>query len=504
MAPQQRMQIPGYYYDEEKGKYFKIEKTTSAPQGAAWSADSVKRRKIQHREAEAVAARRERLKRHIVRSAVLRDPLLGGVLDVELGLRRERRTRAHAGVAAEDVPAVAWAKGLVDKGEVPFVPSFARQSFPNIPCFYVGGDDVKTGLGVAYASELRPSSVGTASMLILVALDEETLIGSYIPTDENERISFSTDASSRPERRLSHRHEMIGCPQISSINYHPHSHRIIVTSREPSNTCDIYLFSPPKSAPNDDRPLWLLDRANHLAHISFNTGRREGVVNQTTPAPPSSSSLTCVIGTSYGLLKLTSDERIHWLGPARPRPGPVEGDFFDQSFLPSNPNVLLAGGRNRDVRMIDMRVKWSEWDSIPVGPVARLRAVNPHQFLTAGPRSRMALFDIRYRNRKPNGTRPVVEFPGYRNEPHMHIGWDVDVDSGVVAAAHDDGRVGVYSLLSGRRLRCSAVDAVVARTPVRSLQFQTMPGRRHPSLFAGVGPNLKMFSIGAPGADDEC
>ncbi|KXH39350.1 hypothetical protein CNYM01_07720 [Colletotrichum nymphaeae SA-01] len=489
MAPQPRMQIPGYYYDEEKGKYFKIEKGASAPQTAAWSADNVKRRKIQHREAEAVAARRERLKRHIVRSAALRAPLIGGVLDVELGVRREERARLRVDGAfgVEDVPAAAWARGLVDKGEVPFVPSFARQSFPNIPCFYVGGDDEKTGLGVAYAT-----------------LDEETLIGSYIPTDDNDRISFSTDASSRPERRLSHRHEMIGCPQISSINYHPHSHRIIVTSREPSNTCDIYLFSPPKSAPNDDRPLWLLDRANNLRHISFNTGRREGVVNQTTPAPPSSSSLTCIIGTSYGLLKLTSDERIHWLGPPRPRPGPAEGDFFDQTFLPSNPNVLLAGGRNRDVRLIDLRVKWSEWDNIPVGATAHLRAVNPHQFLAAGPRSKMALFDLRYRKTRPNGTKPVVEFPGFLNEAHMHFGWDVDVDSGVVAAAHDDGRLRMYSLLSGRRLRCPAVDAVKARTPVKSCQFQKMPGRRHASLFAGVGPNLKMFSVGALGVDDEC
>ncbi|KAL0940619.1 uncharacterized protein CTRU02_203382 [Colletotrichum truncatum] len=490
MAPQQRMQIPGFYYDEEKGKYFKIEKAQSAPQNAAWSAESVKRRKIQHREAEAVAARRERLKRHIVRSAILRDPLLGGFLEAELGVsRRERKLRAGAGgeFGLEDVPAVAWTTSLTDKGDVPFVPSFARQRFPNIPCFYVGGDDVKTGLGVAYAT-----------------VDEETLIGSYIPTDENERISFSTDTSGRPEHRLSHRHEMIGCPQISSINYHPHSHRMIVTSREPSNTCDIFLFSPPKSAPNDDRPLWLLDRANNLRHIAFNTGRREGVVNQTTPAPPSSSSLTCIIGTSYGLLKLTSDERIHWLGPQRPRPGPAEGDFFDQSFLPENPSVLLAGGRNRDVKLIDLRVKWSEWESLPAGPIAHLKAVNRHQFVTAGPRSRMAVFDIRYRRSKPNGTKPVVEFAAYRNEAHMHIGWDVDVASGVVAAAHDDGSVGMYSLLSGRRLRCPAVDVIKARTPVKSLQFQTMPGRRHPSLFVGVGPNLKMFSVGSVATDDEC
>lgn len=147
------------FIDEEKGKYFKIEKTQSAPQNAAWSAESVKRRKVKHREAEAVAARQERLKRHIVRSAVLRDPLLGGFLEAELGVvKRERKIRSGGGggssFGVNDVPAAAWAKGLTDKGDVPFVPSFATGRFPNIPCFWVSGHDDKTGLGVAYASEL--------------------------------------------------------------------------------------------------------------------------------------------------------------------------------------------------------------------------------------------------------------------------------------------------------------------------------------------------------------
>ncbi|KAI8159107.1 hypothetical protein K4K49_007726 [Colletotrichum sp. SAR 10_70] len=339
MAPQQRMQIPGFYYDEEKGKYFKIEKTQSAPQNAAWSAESVKRRKVKHSEAEAVAARQERLKRHIVRSAVLRDPLLGGFLEAELGVvKRERKIRSGGGggssFGVNDVPAAAWARGLTDKGDVPFVPSFATGRFPNIPCFWVSGHDDKTGLGVAYAT-------------------------------------------------------------------------------------------------------------NNLRHISYRSGRHEGVVNSTTIGPPSSSNMVCVIGTSFGLLRLMGDERVRWLGPPRPRPGPPEGDFFTSSFLPDNPNVLFAGGRNPTIKLMDMRTMWDAWELLPIGPVAHLEAVNPHQFVAAGPRSLMAVFDIRYRRLLPNGVQPVVEFEGYKNDAHMHIGWAVDADAGVVAAAHDDGAVGI-------------------------------------------------------------
>ncbi|KAI8253388.1 hypothetical protein K4K58_007218 [Colletotrichum sp. SAR11_239] len=378
MAPQQRMQIPGFYYDEEKGKYFKIEKTQSAPQNAAWSAESVKRRKVKHREAEAVAARQERLKRHIVRSAVLRDPLLGGFLEAELGVvKRERKIRSGGGCGSSfgvnDVPAAAWARGLTDKGDVPFVPSFATGRFPNIPCFWVSGHDDKTGLGVAYAT-----------------VDEETVIGSYIPTNENDEyvglviygVEMLTFAGYLSVQML---------PVVRSIG------------------------------------------SNNLRHISYRSGRHEGVVNSTTIGPPSSSNMVCVIGTSFGLLRLMGDERVRWLGPPRPRPGPPEGDFFTSSFLPDNPNVLFAGGRNPTIKLMDMRTMWDAWELLPIGPVAHVEAVNPHQFVAAGPRSLMAVFDIRYRRLLPNGVQPVVEFEGYKNDAHMHIGWAVDADAGVVS-----------------------------------------------------------------------
>ncbi|KAJ5009428.1 hypothetical protein K4K57_008835 [Colletotrichum sp. SAR 10_99] len=377
MAPQQRMQIPGFYYDEEKGKYFKIEKTQSAPQNAAWSAESVKRRKVKHREAEAVAARQERLKRHIVRSAVLRDPLLGGFLEAELGVvKRERKIRSGGGggssFGVNDVPAAAWARGLTDKGDVPFVPSFATGRFPNIPCFWVSGHDDKTGLGVAYAT-----------------VDEETVIGSYIPTNENDEYVGLV---------------IYGVQMLTLAGY-----------------LSVQMLPVVRSI-----------GSNNLRHISYRSGRHEGVVNSTTIGPPSSSNMVCVIGTSFGLLRLMGDERVRWLGPPRPRPGPPEGDFFTSSFLPDNPNVLFAGGRNPTIKLMDMRTMWDAWELLPIGPVAHVEAVNPHQFVAAGPRSLMAVFDIRYRRLLPNGVQPVVEFEGYKNDAHMHIGWAVDADAGTV------------------------------------------------------------------------
>jgi hypothetical protein len=91
------------------------------------------------------------------------------------------------------------------------------------------------------------------------ALDEETLVGSYVPTDADGKIRFSDDAPAHSGRNLSFRTEMIRCPQMSSITYHGHSHKILLTSREPDHSCGMYFFSPPLSSPEDEeRPLWLL------------------------------------------------------------------------------------------------------------------------------------------------------------------------------------------------------------------------------------------------------
>lgn len=89
---------------------------------------------------------------------------------------------------AEDIAVAAWAGGLVDKGSVPFVPSFARQRYANMPCLYVGGDDDKTGLGVAYASA---SSLPFASLflpvLLLILLEPDRVLLTRVALDSSGR-----------------------------------------------------------------------------------------------------------------------------------------------------------------------------------------------------------------------------------------------------------------------------------------------------------------------------
>lgn len=145
--------------DPEKRKYFKIEKANTAPSAAAWSSEAVKRRKIQDTAIEAQRQRAHLVRNHIKRHTIQQNAISGPLLSRELGLgfsaEHGRGRTEHAELGTE-----AWVKGVVEKGRIPFVPSFARMRFANMPCFYVGVEDTKTGLGIAYASKLDDSNYG--------------------------------------------------------------------------------------------------------------------------------------------------------------------------------------------------------------------------------------------------------------------------------------------------------------------------------------------------------
>ncbi|KAF5268642.1 hypothetical protein FOXYS1_456 [Fusarium oxysporum] len=429
-------EIPGYYYDNEKKKYFKIEKTHTAPSSAAWSSDAVKRRKVEH-EAQKLAERQaHQVKKHIKRHFVARDTVSSALLTREIGLPYVAES-GRGTVEDEDLGAAAWARGLVAKGNIPFAPSFARERHANMPCFYVSGEDEKTGLGASYAT-----------------LDEETLVGSYIPTDENDELNPLLKRSTQ----LFRQNPFI--PYRSAILYQ----RVAV--------------------PHE--------------------GRGEWMVHNSTPAPPS-SDLICVASSNRGLLKMHSEGSVSVVAPRTAQNGiQLPQEAFAQDFQEGNHNVVFTGGRQPRLWITDLRAPEPQWSfANHASSISHIKSVNPHQVLASGLKSSTALYDVRYLSSDPLGTKPMLHFNGHRNEAHFHIGWDVSPELKVVAAAQDNGTVKLFSLRSGRKLRCPAVELIHTDTPVKALMFQRMPRERMPSLFVGEGPLLRKFSFGTLKWDDE-
>lgn len=166
----------------------------------------------------------------------------------------------------------------------------------------------------------------------------------------------------------------------------------------------------------------------------------------------------------------------------------------------------MAGGRQPRLWMTDMREPESGWTFVRhTSSITHLRSVNQHQVLVAGLQDQMCLYDMRFfaKSHRPNGHKPLVSFPGYKNQAHVHTGWDVCTDLGVVAAAHDDGTVKLFSLQSGRTLRSPELNSVKMDSPIKALMFQRMPRERMPSLWVGQGPSLNKFSFGAKDLYDE-
>jgi len=83
----------------------------------------------------------------------------------------------------------------------------------------------------------------------------------------------------------------------------------------------------------------------------------------------------------------------------------------------------------------------------------------------------------------------------------MEIGLDMDSTLGVVAAAHDDGNVAIYSLKTGLRLPSPIIEAISEASVASVIQFATLPGDKNPSLFVPQQGQVKKYSF-ASGVDE--
>lgn len=135
--------------DTERNKYFKIEKASTAPSTAAWSSDSVKRRKIEDQASQAARRRERLLRNHVRRSPLWGATVTSGILRRELG---ELGSRSGSGGGSDGavVKAAAWAEGVAGKGVVKF--GRERRTTGHLACLWVGGEDEGLVTGVVYTS----------------------------------------------------------------------------------------------------------------------------------------------------------------------------------------------------------------------------------------------------------------------------------------------------------------------------------------------------------------
>ncbi|KAK8094480.1 hypothetical protein PG997_001165 [Apiospora hydei] len=471
-------EIPGYFYDEEKKRYFKVESSRTAPTTSSWSSDNVKKRRLESQEAAAVLRRLSLDKGRLKRSRLMNDALTGGVYAREYGLVRR------------DVQEAGYAKGIVEKGMIPLADARWRSS-TNVRQLCVIGADTKTGLGVAYAT-----------------LDELLLFSTYIPRDRNGRVHRQLLANYNTPR--GNPYSELAVSQLSDIKFHKPSTTVLVSSR----TGEL------------ESPFTNVRIPGHNRKIT------DYQINVIAPGPAASSTV-CAIGSNRGILQWDAERDPKWLAPSSHATAYAEiyRDIFALEFLNEHPSILLAGGRPGHLSIKDVRDRNDDTRDVSKrlgSPITHIKSLNEHHILVSGLKNSMDVYDVRMlrntnssssstsRRSNNNNARenrhhptlahvlPVIQFPEYRNGPHIQIGLDVDKDNGIVAAAHDDGKVTVYSTKTGHRLKSPDIDQIRShRGVIQSLQFETMPRDNHPTLFVGNGSNLHAYSFGVRNMDDE-
>ncbi|GAP87953.1 putative myocyte-specific enhancer factor 2d [Rosellinia necatrix] len=504
------MNIPGYYYDTEKRRYFKVENSKTAPSSAAWSSDNVKRRKLRDDDATAALRHADLAKDRIRRARALREPLTGGFF-----------AREHGAVDG-DMQAACFVEGLNRKGCIQLLPLRRDGSGMRVECMYIGGYDGGTGMCTAYAAQKGAQ-----------------LYSAYIPRDENKRLDQRLLANHHPLRHHpAPPYIEAAAALVTDIQYHAPSRRILVASQEPLNC--LYAFQPTTDddgrSSDSPHPRWPLPcPGSYTAHPSPSDG---GYMAHCVAPAPASSPLVCLVGTHRGILQWDGEggRPLTRLTPhaqqqqQRSRGGGGFGDLFRSvlavDFHPAQSEVFRFGGRPGALFTADRRERCGDWSYLRLpSAITHLRCLGGagNQVLVAGLRDQLGVYDLRFarsrrardggdgddytkvdvvdgsrqlrwerggkgggdrkerrkfgmekiqkekRKKKNDGggggnggdgggeavARPVIRFESYRNAARTDIGFAYDAATGVVAAAHDDvpGTVVLYSARTGSRLR---------------------------------------------------
>ncbi|KAI0378433.1 hypothetical protein F5Y04DRAFT_262035 [Hypomontagnella monticulosa] len=510
MAP--KREIPGFYWDEEKGRYFKVENSKTAPSGAAWSSDSVKKRKLEVAAAAEESRRLALNKIRIKRSKVLNHPLMGGFVAREYGER------------IRDLHASSYVNGLTDNGHFRIMTHHRKPKKVCIKNMVVTREDHVTGYcGIHYWESTSPGFVVSG------VISRNTVTGRihnpHLPEIlSSRRVPPFPPPFPPPPPRETCVGALLGMGQISDIKYNEKADLVLITSRE---NCDgqgflIGYTLRPHLPPSDVKLTFdthLQSSPTYLKKLG-----KSGVVPcgaNTIHVDPWRSNYTCMVGTSVGLVMCHPRGSADLITPRAPKRRPIIPSAFRDVFAidnqDENPHNVYFGGRPGALVLGDIRQGARMWDHIQIGcPITHLKAIGDHQVLVSGLRNMLSVFDTRFCKTlrscypaEPEDSEvatPILSIPGYQNAARLEIGLDFDKNTGTIAAAHDDGRMALYSVRSGRRLLCRAVDRIYQKAgPISAVQFSTFMGDNLPSLIVGTNDAFDVisFTSGMDDSDDD-
>ncbi|KAL9620280.1 MAG: hypothetical protein Q9160_005179 [Pyrenula sp. 1 TL-2023] len=402
--------IPGFYFDEEKNRYFRIQPNQSTAAGIAQhSVDGVRQlqKSSKKRKLDEINASRRR-NQNIVRCRQLQHPGLGGSLSAILSpLNPSQSLEIHSDTITSALRLTTDAIKPITSA------SFSR----------IHHDPHSAEL---FAFQTRYPDAGTDA-----AQPISTIHTHKRGTHSSHFISYGMPLQGTLCQ---------GSPISLDICRVSSDLRILIAICSKSYGGTIYLRQMPE--------------AHNAEALSYSGMEVQFLLGGVTPWSSSVSrdSPQFVVASSGGLYLTFASEDSWTLKQLRQQqPQRNVDEFLNVDW--QGRNVISAGDRSGRVVFVDTRSQdWVARLKLR-SAVSGIRKVNEHQLVVRG-FDAMNLYDLRYAKRphaKNSATKPWLSFPQYRSILRPTGNFDYDETLGLIATATDNpSRVALYSTRTGK------------------------------------------------------
>ncbi|KAI9774906.1 MAG: hypothetical protein M1840_000122 [Geoglossum simile] len=459
----ERRAIPGFVFDEARGRYFPVLPVHTAPPNYSFTEDAIRQKALGEKK------RREEKERAASASlASLRnerywnDPALGNLM-LESGWGSETDYR--------EIFTRQFAKNLRARQTFAIEKGYSSEQFCK---------DYETGLVIVAAH--GPPGIG------LWALP----LGSTATKDNGDGEDDGDCEDCKEEVRLRGLVPLyLSTSEVTSINIGV-TRTMISTSMGGEDSAAIVLSRLATKEAYVTDSLVLTFDCQVVLHPNDHQSIWTSAVSKVDG--------TAAAGTSNGVL-IVKEAESQWDDTALELPS----DVYALEFL--GPDLLACGCRDSGLRLVDTRIpavhRSSELSFTlrHISAITHVKQLNEYELVIGGLENSLCIYDIRWGHPsspskdfdKPSS--PVREIKGHKNGFRFDLGFDIDVEYGLVAAATDDCHVQLFSLYSNRIITSPVSEKLFSST-VSCIQFARVNDgtSRAPSLLASSGQSISDFS----------
>ncbi|CRG86732.1 hypothetical protein PISL3812_03743 [Talaromyces islandicus] len=438
-------EIPGFSWDPEKRKYFRIQANHVAPAGSQHSEQAVKKRKYE----SAVKKHREGVARRIEQQRVRKSPLL-----------TNPTSRIAAEIESDPV------RGFVKQ-------SRQGEAFASQLELHHGFDFKNITPAGTIADFARHDESGALLIGINSTFDCEFVV---CPSFAQEKGGEISDAPTNTSNfGLGHR--------FSSLSLND-SGAFLATMDSNSEGKSMLLVGIVRNNLMDGNPVRSRDLCTGMII-------HDSSMWCSAAKPGSDNDPIFAIGTSDGLYILRDRggmDLIHaniTLPTRRPRGASEDVDLLALDWL--SPTVIATGFRNSLVGLYDVRSRGFATRIKHPRSVGQVKRVDENRLVVAGYRS-MQMYDLRFPSKRGILSNSCLTFQDYDNEFRHQI--DLNSELGLVASITDGERIHFHSLADGSSIPTRrSVDRDMAAT--NRIMFENPQGvsgvGQYPRLLASRG-----------------